>query len=91
MERSKLAGTTVTLRVDIDDPFVGRIPMGSEYRVEDYWVNVAGQSWKDMVGNPATYNYSKRMKEANLPFDDNVLYGKIQGLGFLIHESELTI
>ena len=90
MQTSMLSGQTVKTAVEINDPFVGRIPAGSDYRVEDYWINVSGGSWMDAVGNPAALNYAMRSATAGLPIDDNVLYGKIGGLGFLIHESELA-
>ena len=40
-------------------------------------------------GNPAALHYAIRMMENELPFDDNVWYGKINGVGYLIHELEL--
>lgn len=89
MQRSKLAGSTVKLKNDIKDPYAGLIPAGSNYNVEDYWINVAGMSWMDAVGNPAALNYALRSTLAGLPMNDDVLYGKIQGLGFLIHTSEI--
>ncbi len=90
MQTSSLAGQTVKTAVEINDPFSGRIPAGSDYRVEDWWMNVSGGSWMDAVGNPAALNYAMRSAMAGLPIDNKVLYGKIGGLGFLIHESELV-
>ena len=91
MNRSELAGKTVKLAKDVSDPFAGVQPAGSDYCVEDYWINVAGKSWMFSDGNPAAMNYAIRSGIASLPIDDRVLYGKIQGLGFLVHESELAI
>ncbi len=90
MQRCIVAGQTVKTAVDIKDPFAGLIPAGSEYHVEDWWKNVSGVSWMDAVGNPAALNYAMRSAISGLPFDDAVLYGKIGGLGFLIHVSEVV-
>lgn len=83
---------TTRTTVDIRDPFVGVIPRDSEYQIEDYWINVAGLSWKYMKDtNPAARNYSQRIQGTLIPDDDNVFYGKIGALGFLIHKSELDL
>ncbi len=62
---------------------------GQEFRVEDYWDRVSGSSWADSLGNPAAINYAIRASNIGLPFDDEVLYGKIGCLGYLVHVSEL--
>ncbi|MFI1195488.1 hypothetical protein ACH4T9_19835 [Micromonospora sp. NPDC020750] len=80
---SPLAGQTVTIRADVAK--LG----GKEYRVEDWWINVAGRSWMDCVGNPAALTYAARGGFADLPTDDEVLYGKVDGLGYLVHISEI--
>jgi len=61
---------------------------GSEYRVEDWWDRVSGGSWKDAYGNPACLQYAAR--SIGLPFDDEVLYGKIGPFGHLIHITEIA-
>jgi len=88
---TEYAGKTVTLKIDVQDPFNGFIPKGTEFRIEDYWINVSGRSWKDMPGNPAAMNYATRVFLSSLPQDDKVFYGKIGFLGFLIHETELNL
>ena len=40
-------------------------------------------------GNPACLKYAVRSAFAMLPTDDNVLYGKVNGLGHLVHISEV--
>jgi hypothetical protein len=77
-EPSPLAGQTVALKEG-----------GHEYRVEDWWDRVGGQSWMDMAGNPACLNYAVRSAKEGLPIDDQVLYGKIGAFGHLIHVSEI--
>jgi len=63
---------------------------GAEYVVEDWWENIYGKSWMFSEGNPACLKYAMRagLKD-NLPTDNEVLYGKIGGLGELIHISEI--
>lgn len=65
---------------------------GSIIRIEGYWSEVHGKSWTEGFneGNPAAIIYSLRMKDNNLPMDDDVLYGHTDdGLGHLVHVSEL--
>lgn len=57
--------------------------------IEDYWHIITGKSWMDSEGNPAALMYAIRFGIDKLPYDDNVVYGKIDGLGHLIHISEL--
>ena len=84
METSEFAGKTVTL--NSPDPAFD----GQEYHVEDWWINVTGGSWMFANGNPAAINYAIHGGTYNLPIDDNVLYGKIGGLGYLVHISEVA-
>lgn len=42
-----------------------------------------------LIGNPCALDYAVRSLLDNLPMDNNVLYGKIGILGFMIHESEI--
>lgn len=62
---------------------------GRTYHVEDYWDCVAGYSWSKMLSLPSCLNYMIRRMSEYLPGDDEVLYGKIDGLGHLIHVTEL--
>lgn len=61
----------------------------SEIEIEDLWENVYGSSWRCAEGNPACLIYAIRSITDNLPTDDKVYYGKINGLGHLVHESEI--
>jgi len=84
-DKHPLAGKTVILNCKSDaDKLNGR-----EYRVEDYWQNVAGKSWMDCDGNPACLKYAMRSAFAGLPTDNEVVYGKVGGSGHLVHVSEL--
>lgn len=81
---SEYAGKTVKIRDTVLK--IG----GSEFRVEDWWINVAGMSWTVARGNPAALNYGARSGLFGLPLDDEVLYGKIGHFGYLVHVSEVA-
>lgn len=84
-----LARESVTVRTDIQ---INRgIPAGSSVWIEDWWDRVYGESWMDSVGNPAAMLYGMRVGMEQLPLDDEVVYGKYEGLGLLIHVSELEV
>jgi hypothetical protein len=82
-ESHALAGQTVTL-VSSDPSFNGQ-----QYRIEDWWENVYGQSWMTSEGNPACLKYAMRSVFCALPMDNEVVYGKIGGIGHLVHVNEL--
>lgn len=93
-ERSPYAGCEVKTRPDVgEDPLTSRDLGNQVFRVEDWWENVYGCSWMVANGNPAAMAYAVRigLKDVSVPFDNNVLYGKIGGMGFLIHVSELCL
>lgn len=60
-----------------------------ELEVEDWWDRVAGESWM-LVRVPATILYAARLLLHRLPIDNEVVYGKRDGLGHLVHQSELV-
>ena len=66
-----LAGKTVRLNCKPDPDNLN----GQEYTIEDWWENVAGKSWMDCVGNPACLKYAMRSAFAELPNDNEVVYG----------------
>ena len=58
--------------------------------IEDLVLNMPGnKSWMDMNGHPTAMLYGMRAGLERLPTDDKVYYGKIDGLGEMVHESEL--
>lgn len=69
-------------------PIVSGILAGNEYRIEDWWDRIAGQSWMTCDGNPACLEYAWRSTDR--PIDNEVVYGKIDGLGYLVHVSEIA-
>lgn len=61
---------------------------GQDIEIEGLWTKVFGSSWMHANVNPACIEYAIRSAEDGLPTDDKVHYGKINGLGYLIHDSE---
>lgn len=82
-----MAGETVTLLGGIQHP--QHECDGAEYRVEDWWDRLGQGSWMFCTGNPACMLYAVRAAAKGLPMDDEVLYGKVGGMGVLIHTSEI--
>lgn len=77
-EAHPLAGETVVL--------ASGYFAGQSYWVEDWWDRIAGRSWTGCNGNPACLEYAVRSGTVDGdPVDDEVVYGKIDGLGKLIH------
>lgn len=63
---------------------------GKKIEIEGLWKDVSGQSWMFSTGNPSCIEYAIRAAVDKLPTDDKVYYGKIDGLGKLVHESEIN-
>lgn len=86
-EAHPLAGQTVILPNDLKT--LPPVPAGSEFHIEDWWDHLTGGSWMFADGNPACLIYAMRSAGAGLPTDNEVVYGKVDGLGHLVHVSEL--
>lgn len=84
-----LAGQTVTIKDGAIDPGQGCVVGGAAFKIEDWWDKITGKSWMWSNGNPAALHYAIRAVYNNLPFDDEVVYGKIGSLGHLVHMSEI--
>lgn len=93
---SLLAGKTVRVKAGAVHPQFDQFG-GEEFRVEDYWDRVSGgKSWVNSDGNPAAMVYAMRVgmsrnAEVKIPFDDEVLYGKIGQFGHLVHMNEIDL
>ena len=77
-----------------ESPYAGmtvKTKSGHDYIVEDWWQNVFGKSWMQSDGNFAAMQYGIHVAENDLPLDDEVLYGKIGGVGVLYHITELEL
>lgn len=69
---------------------LGEVVEDAVYRIEDWWDKLTGKSWMYSDGNPAALKYAMRSGlYAQLPIDDEVVYGKIGNFGHLVHVSEL--
>jgi hypothetical protein len=88
MSEAWAPGITVRIREGVTDPR-GMVVPGAEYRIEDLWIKITGTSWGESQGNPAALQYAMRAAFNDLPLDDDVLYGKIAGIGHLVHVSEI--
>lgn len=64
---------------------------GKKITIEGLWQDIVGQSWMFSDGNSACLQYAIRASVDDLPIDDDVWYGKIGGLGYLVHESEVVM
>lgn len=62
---------------------------GAIYELEDWWENISEEGWYKSAHNPACLQYAARSGMAGIPVDDEVVYGKIDQLGYLVHVSEL--
>ena len=91
--KSQYSGKTVKVKngVTIKGESIG----GDDFRVEDWAENVLGCPWFMANGNPAAIIYAVRVNERTafgIPMVDNeVLYGKLGGMGFLLHINELDL
>lgn len=61
---------------------------GKPITVEDWWDRCVGRSWR-RPQTIAELNYIERVIKDELPRDDEVIYGYVDGLGYLLHVSEL--
>ena len=87
-ESHPLSGQTVRLKDGICHPQYNM--NGGEFKVEDWWDRVTGGSWMDADGNPAALIFAIRSAGVDLPFSDEVVYGKFKGMGVIIHVSEIS-
>ena len=84
-----LAGQIVTISNGVEDPAQSAVRTGAKYKIEDWWDRVSGRRWGEANGNPACIHYAMRAAANMIIPDDEVLYGKIDGFGHLVHVSEI--
>lgn len=91
-----LAGETVKIKLQTNHPRLGDAGAEhSDFEVEDWWDSLTGSSWRSpvMANNFACAIYKVRIMfdhKERVPVDDEVVYGKIRGMGHLVHVSELA-
>lgn len=61
-----------------------------DFRIEDWADRVMGRSIWDSAGNFAIMNYAMRRPDAMASFSDECVYGKVDGLGYIIHTDEIV-
>jgi hypothetical protein len=84
-----LAGRTVRLPDRMGHGDVTGELAGRHFRIEDWWDHLSGASWRHAQGNPAALHYAARATMKRLPANDDVVYGKIGALGYLLHVTEV--
>lgn len=92
--RCPYAGCELRTCPDVGKDPLSRIDLGNkEFIVEDWWENVYGASWRNADGNIAALSYAIRigLRHGAVPLDDDVLYGKIDGMGYIFHLTELDM
>jgi len=89
-ETSPVSNRKMTLNVNTTDSRVKDLG-GTEIFIEDWWDRVSGKSWMYESGNRDCYQYALRVGYNRLPIDDEVLYGKVNETGCLVHISEIII
>lgn len=88
-EQHLMAGKTVLLNPRLMNGIPYPDLAGQKAWVEDWWVNVAGVEWGFAQGNPAAMMYGLRSGFSGLPTDNEVVYVKVGGLGYIVHQTEL--
>lgn len=68
---------------------------GNSIVIEDWWQKIVGENWQTSAfHNPSVYNYGLNHQNDYSNHDVSVnwvLYGKIGGLGYLVHVNELEL
>lgn len=90
-EKFKYAGQEMRISNNALDLPTGQVLAGKTIEVEDYWQNVSGQSWMSSNGNPTAMLYGMRSGMQGLPINNDVVYGKVHGLGVMVHVTELEV
>ena len=93
-ERCPLSGMKIKTKPGVGKGLQGEDLGEKDFVVEDWWENVYGQSWMTSNGNPAAFEYASRIGfSEHFPsiFSNDVVYGKIDGLGHIFHVVELDL
>ena len=95
-KKFKYAGQTVKVKQGVGNGSVMGDMSGKDFAVEDWCENVLGKPWMFANGNPAALEYAVRASmfgpNNGVPaFSNDVVYGKIDGLGHLFHVNELEV
>ena len=84
-----LKDKVVPLNGNAEDPIRNIVVANAEFHVIDWWDRLSKKPWYECDNNIAVCNYAYRAGLTGLPPDTEVVYGHIDGLGHLVHASEL--
>jgi hypothetical protein len=87
-ERHPYANRVVLLSNNAQDPLDRKVVPGTDFVVLDWADRCFGSPWRT-VRYPVTGAYAVRVELAELPIDDEVVYGRIGSTYYLVHETEL--
>ncbi len=92
-DRYMFAGQTMKVK-DGAGRIHGKELSGAEFIAEDWFENVVGCSWMAANGNPTALLYAMKVVDRGpnngVPqFSNDVVYGKINGMGYAFHINEL--
>lgn len=91
-ESHPLAGKTVYLNDNAEDPLRGILLPGTEFVVEDWYDFLGGRgdgrSWMSDA-TFTTMHYGQRVNYLGRVPDDEVVYGHVGAFGHIVHVSEL--
>lgn len=95
-EKFEYAGCTARLKPGVGHDISGRELSGETFEIEDWFENVVGCSWMGANGNPTALIYAVRSAKFGEnngvhPFSNDVVYGKVHGMGFAFHINELDV
>lgn len=89
-EEHPRSGQTVTVKLDRKaGPAIE--PGEHKFEVLDWWDRLTGGTWRlPKHPNWACIHYQATAPAAGLPLDNEVVYGHIEKLGYLVHVSEIV-
>lgn len=95
-DRIEYAGQTVKIKNKVGSNLQGEDMSGKEFVIQDWAENVFGCSWINAIGLQMVMEYYIRVlfsRENNgVPlFNDDVVYGKVDGADCLFHVKELEL
>lgn len=84
-----LRGRTAVITEKMNDPR-GMMKPGDTFQVEGPASEVFGMPWDQAQHhmNWAAIHYGTRSRRNSLPDDNDVYYGKVDGMGHVLHRSE---
>ena len=85
-----LAGQKVRIGVGVSDAGQNAVVEGAVLEIVDWWDRVSGRPWGETERFPACICYAMRAAGNRIPPDDEVVYGKIDGMGHIVHVSEIN-